>query len=114
MRTDLNHLHYQLHAMRVIVRMLQLRLVFKFDPNQPRVPAGQSTGGQWTAVNGIPSGGKWNEGNRARCEEQYERDVFQCRMVLWNPACEDRAMRRLAACMKGDPIPPFFHIGAVQ
>jgi hypothetical protein len=27
-----------------------------YDPNQPRVPAGESTGGQWTSATGLPKG----------------------------------------------------------
>jgi hypothetical protein len=41
--SDPNHLH-ELHGRR------------GYDPNQPRVPAGQSTGGQWTDTNGPNDG----------------------------------------------------------
>ena len=86
--------------------------LLKYDPNQPRVPAGSPNGGQWSGSNQIA--GKWNETRRQECEAQYESDILQCRMVLWNPFCEDQARSRMTACMKGNPIPPFFHIGAGQ
>ena len=35
----------------------------KFDPNQPRVPAGSSAGGQWTSGGG-PESGQWTSGRR--------------------------------------------------
>lgn len=54
--------------------------------------------------------GKWNQGNYEKCEAQYEKDIFQCRMMLWNPFCVDQAISRRTACMKDDPIPDFFHV----
>jgi hypothetical protein len=96
---------------RLSVAHLKLRIAFvKYDPNQPRIPAGQSTGGQWVGRNQLA--GKWDETRRQECEAQYESDILQCRMVLWNPFCEDQARSRMTACMKGNPVPPFFHIGA--
>lgn len=94
--------------------MALLRLgeyVLKFDQNQPRVPAGTSVGGQWISTGKVRLAGKWNEGLRQECELQYELDMHQCRMTLWNPFCADQARSRMTACMKGNPIPPFFHIG---
>jgi hypothetical protein len=107
----------------------------KFDPNQDRVPAGQSTGGQWTPGRTFilgptettkpssketvtpPSRSKpdktagtlvvaANAGLEARCEAQYERDIFQCRMVGLR-ACYAQAAQRYAACLSGAQIPPF-------
>jgi hypothetical protein len=54
--------------------------------------------------------GKWNQGNYEKCEAQYEKDIFQCRMMLWNPFRVDQALSRRTACMKDDPIPDFFHV----
>ena len=86
---------------------LQLEaLLRKYDPGQPRVPAGQSTGGQWTS-DGVLVAGAWNKSNYDKCEAQYESDMFQCRMTVWSPACSDQAMRRRTACMKDDLLPPF-------
>src|SRR6218665_2185043 len=78
-------------------------MISKFDPDQPRVPAGQPTGGQWVGANKIRLAGKWNERRRDVCEAQYELDMLQCRMVLWNPFCADQARSRMTACMKGNP-----------
>lgn len=104
-------LAYKIAETRLAVAQLSLRIAFlKYDPNQPRVPAGHSRGGQWTS--GAQLAGKWNENRKQECEAQYESDIFQCRMVLWNPYCEEQARARMTACMKGNPIPPFFHIGA--
>ena len=44
------------------------KLIAKFDPNQPRVPAGVSEGGQWTTV-GIGSiDSTWDERKRSQCD----------------------------------------------
>lgn len=80
------------------------RLLRKYNPAQPRVPAGRPTGGQWTRTR---VAGRWNDGNYAKCEAQYESDMFQCRMTVWSPACSNQAMLRRTACMKDDPLPPF-------
>jgi len=44
--------------------------------------------------------------DEAECEAQYERDLFQCKMVGL-PECYAQAMERRAACPAGRPIPPF-------
>ncbi|KLK95056.1 hypothetical protein AA309_00220 [Microvirga vignae] len=41
----------------------------------------------------------------AQCEEQYDRDIFQCKMVGLR-SCYMQAMVRKIACEKGHPIPP--------
>src|SRR5688500_4426169 len=48
--TKLLQTHYEIAAMQLRMALLRLRLALKagFDPNQPRVPAGSSEGGQWT------------------------------------------------------------------
>ena len=45
-------------------------------------------------------------GQEAECEEQYERDKFQCQMVGL-PGCYEQAMLRYSNCLRGLPIPPF-------
>lgn len=47
-------IRWQLAALAFDAKMLRLALALKanFDPNQPRVPAGQPDGGQWTRVEG--------------------------------------------------------------
>jgi hypothetical protein len=41
----------------------------------------------------------------AFCERQYDKDVFQCKMVGL-PACYAQAALRYANCLRGLPIPP--------
>lgn len=103
---------HRLAAARLTMAMLRLgQHMLKFDPDQPRHPAGNPTGGQWMSTGRLRLAGKWNESLRIECEAQYELDMNQCRMTLWNPFCADQARSRMTACMKGNPIPPFFHIG---
>lgn len=89
-------------------------LALKFDQNQPRVPAGQANGGQWSSETS-------NESDldlvprlkplRADyitdeyCREIYRRDLFQCKIVKIS-GCYAQAMVRLVACENGHPIPP--------
>lgn len=48
-RTDILAMRWSIDALRVEVRMLQLRLALRrYDPSQPRMPAGTGEGGQWT------------------------------------------------------------------
>jgi hypothetical protein len=80
----------------------------KFNPGQPRVPAGQPDGGQWTNVGGAPVinvAARRRSSIEAECETQYERDLIQCRFVGL-PQCYAQAMKRRVACQQGDPIPP--------
>ena len=45
----LSRVRWSIDAERVSVALLRLGLVLRgYDPNQPRVPAGSSEGGQWT------------------------------------------------------------------
>lgn len=78
--------------------------LLKYNPSQPRVPAGRPEGGQWTRTQ---VAGRWDERNREKCELQYETDMFQCKFVLSWRSCQSQAMVRLASCMKGDPLPSF-------
>ncbi len=81
--------------------------------NQPRVPAGNPDGGQWTDGGGSGGGAQDGASQRwiaasleERCEKQLERDEFQCKMVGLR-SCYAQAMQRYAACLRGQPIPPF-------
>jgi hypothetical protein len=48
---NLEKIRYDLDAARVITKIAWLKLALKqFNPNQPRVPAGQREGGQWTGT----------------------------------------------------------------
>jgi hypothetical protein len=86
----------------------------KFDPDQPRVPAGNPDGGQWTSEGG--SGGSATSSSHvvlaarskqseAECEAQYAQDSFICRAVRTR-LCWEQAAQRLAACLSGRQLPP--------
>lgn len=92
-----------------------------YDPAQPRLPAGQADGGRWTSVGSSDEAGKLPASNKpadlfgrllaaskrslAYCKAQFERDLFQCRMVGLS-SCYSQAIVRQIACEKGHPIPP--------
>ncbi len=82
----------------------------KFDPDQPRVPAGSPDGGQWSGAD--LSGDEDSTSitlaamsKNARCEAQWLTDTLLCRMAR-NSACWAQAMVRLVACERGTSIPP--------
>lgn len=100
----------EIAEMKMHLTMVRLqRLLEKYRPDQARVPRGSSEGGQFADEGRARVAGKWDESRREDCEMQYEKDMFQCRMMPANVFCENQAMVRLVACMKGDPIPSFFH-----
>lgn len=109
MRTDLlRRAEYAIASGRLTLLGMRFeRLLRKYDPAQPRVPAGQSTGGQWTTSDRVHVAGPWNKANYDKCELQYESDMFQCRMTVWSASCSNQAMLRRTACMKDEPLPPF-------
>jgi hypothetical protein len=92
--------------------------VIKYSPDQPRVPAGNPDGGEWTSEG---AGDHANDAsdpaddgeativtaarqNQAECDEQYKLDIFKCNLVR-TPLCYATAMERYAACLAGRPIP---------
>jgi hypothetical protein len=86
----------------------------KFNPNEPRVPAGNPDGGQWTTGAGGGSGveatislglRRISSDLEEECWTQYQRDLFHCRMV-GVPACYEQAMLRYSNCLVGRQIPP--------
>ncbi len=96
-------------------RMAALIGEMKFNPEQPRSPAGTSEGGQWVgdAASGlagdIPAAAIASSGGfllKERCEAQLDRDIFQCRMVGMR-SCYEQAYQRYAACLARRQIPPF-------
>jgi len=91
----------------------------KYDPDQPRVPAGNADGGQWTSGAGgegstedpLETFGAASRRGRsaAYCMAQYAIDNLLCNSV--EPAsrravCRGQAAERLGACLAGRPIPP--------
>jgi len=110
--------------MRREVAGLRRALALKFDPNQPRVPAGSPEGGQWVreggggrpSAEGAPpvrfaqsDGALLRSARRSRdyCEAQYQRDLAYCR-IMRAAGCYAQAMVRRVACEQGRPIPPLY------
>jgi hypothetical protein len=54
LRADLEHLHRLVKDLRIDLALRRLRL--KYSPDQPRVPAGNSDGGEWTSGGGSGAG----------------------------------------------------------
>lgn len=109
LKTYLHRLNYMIAESKLQAEASKVgRWLRKYSPDQPRAPAGQPDGGQWIPWNRVAAGA-FNELNRAKCELQYESDMFQCKFVAsarsrW--ACEEQAMVRYVSCMKDFPIPP--------
>jgi len=129
-KSNLLSLRCRLVSLRQQALDLRLRHVLehRYDPNQPRVPAGSPSGGRWAG-----SGGSGSESRQDRevapqterlkvddragritlaarrkideCALQYERDLFHCRLVAMR-SCYAQAKVRQVACENGYPIPP--------
>src|SRR5205085_12649918 len=54
LRADLEHLHRLVKDLRIDLALRRLR--HKYSPDQPRVPAGNPDGGQWTDAGGSGAG----------------------------------------------------------
>ncbi|WP_146170274.1 hypothetical protein [Bosea sp. 124] len=98
-------------------RLCRLMAKESFNPDQPCVPAGNPDAGQWTAGDAaVGSGAALNplqsiaaatsRGLRAICEAQFDRDIFQCRMVGL-ASCYEQTYQRYSACLARRQIPPF-------
>ena len=74
----------------------------RFNPNQPRVPAGNPDGGQWTSEINVSMGRRLSE---AECDEIFEKDNFHCRMVDLQ-SCYQQATFRYGDCLAGKTIRP--------
>lgn len=88
---------------------LQIQLLLrKYRPDQPRVPAGNPTGGQWTrdgtAIENIHVAGKYDPARADLCDAQLLLDEELCRMAR-SSRCWSLSMDRHAACMKGNFVP---------
>ena len=99
-------IRYGLARARLTLSLIALGTeLLKFNPSQPRVPAGKPQGGQWTRIAapfGIQAGGKWDNGRWDICEEQYELDLKKCP----GGGCRQQAMLRMVNCMKGESLAP--------
>jgi hypothetical protein len=98
----------------------------KFDPDQPRVPAGTSGGGRWTSstegdsqLAGDPDivgsiAGAFetvaaSPMSASFCWNQMQIDMMLCASLIppWRAAaCRAQANERYSACLTGKPIPP--------
>lgn len=87
---------------------LQIRdILRKYRSDQPRVPAGNSDGGQWTDDHSgghSRVAGKYDPKRAAICDLQYDKDIELCRMVQ-SGLCYQMASERRAACMKNNFLP---------
>ena len=101
-----------------------------FNPDEPRAPAGNPDGGQWTVGGaGFSPGGAGitprhsnsparrpapyqmaarGKQSAAYCWNQMQIDMLYCatRPAPINAACRAQAMERYAACLTGKPLPP--------
>lgn len=87
----------------------------KYSPNQPRVPAGDPAGGQWTSDDGPETdasqtrvAARISPGREAECEFQYRQDTFICNLV-GTRSCWAQAAFRRAQCLIGGYVPPLYH-----
>src|SRR5262245_46692129 len=96
----------------------------KYHPNQPRIPAGNPDGGQWTSQDSNASGADASSGAQPAPYRLAEAGGKQSSAYCWNQmlidfiycstlrprrrggACRSQAMERYAACLAGKPIPP--------
>lgn len=86
----------------------------KFNPEQPRVPAGEPEGGQWTSDDSRNSSFEDEPilvGGRSEhfCWNQLTIDLLYCGSLQppwWATACRSQAMERYSACITGKPLPP--------
>ena len=115
---ELASLRWHAAAMRVELTLIKLAHFYRkanFNPNQPRVPAGNPDGGQWTrdegvVVPGSPAGTevaarRISPSIEAQCLLQYRQDIFICNTVR-SRACYAQAALRYANCLAELPIPP--------
>jgi hypothetical protein len=72
-RAEHKSLQWALAFRRRQLALAKYELLFqrKFDPNQPRVPAGNSAGGQWTSGGG-PESGQWTSGGATTGEGTFD------------------------------------------
>lgn len=96
----------------------------KYDPDQPRVPAGNSDGGQWTSETGAldsqveattttilpaPYLLAASKPSAAYCWNQMQIDMMYCSSLSPKSvvaACRAQAMERYSACLTGKTLPP--------
>lgn len=88
--------------------VLWMRLALKrFDPQQPRWPAGTTIGGQWRPTGGTTGDEAvgYDPSRRMECEAQRMLDQELCRMAR-SATCWEVSDERYNNCMRGAYIPP--------
>ena len=106
-----NALKYQAAGDRVITTGRRAATA-KYSPDQPRDNIGRWIDWIRSESNPERTAGLWNELNRAKCDAQFDRDMFQCSFVAsgrFRSACDNQAMTRRTTCMKDDPVPPLIY-----
>lgn len=97
-------LDLKMHALSLQIQSL----LSKYRPDQPRVPAGNPDGGQWTFgeanVESIHVAGRYDPARAELCDAQLQLDEELCRMA-GSAKCWSLSMDRHAACMKGNFVP---------
>ena len=112
---ELKRLRHRISAIRFSIECLRFcGLLRKYNPDQPRSPAGRPDGGQWVDWDRAKdSAGLYNEVNRAKCEAQYDSDMFQCSFGASGRSrqvCREQAQSRYTLCMKDLPIPDLIYL----
>lgn len=127
----LRKIKYELAAARFEVSLIRFDHACRkagFNPNEPRVPAGNPDGGQWTTEGGNASyttvgtaahtvsaagttqlSAAGRKRSAAWCWNQMQIDMLYCSSLLpvWRvAACRAQANERYAACLTGKPLPP--------
>jgi hypothetical protein len=96
--------------LKMLVIATQIQAILrKYRPDQPRVPAGRPTGGQWTdggTTDAVQMAGKWDLSREPFCNEQLRLDEELCRIAK-NRLCWSLTQPRWAACMKTILFPSF-------
>jgi hypothetical protein len=116
-----NELYSELAAIQYdLIQIRRDLLVLKYSPSQPRIPAGNPDGAQWSGGQGEEQGDmpqkpepgamrlsarRISREREAFCEQQYKRDTFHCTMVGL-VACHSQAMLRYSNCLNSRQVPP--------
>jgi len=125
-RRQLMELRYEFATVNADIkygRLLRaLNASFKYDPDQPRVPKGNSSGGQWASSEGADDNSAGttvdelsdvllvsNKPSAAFCWNQLQIDDLFCNAqfpATRRASCRRQAMERYANCITGKPLPP--------
>ena len=98
--SELATLRARLHGVRLLTAAIRLQLAIKanFNPNQPRVPAGQTDGGQWANGDGLLQlvADKPPPLRRLHPDSTYERDqIAKGSLEHWRQQPTDKIVESL-------------------